>query len=352
MLAADVASSSADAGATAGPGAGAGAAGGPPPPPPPMMLPVKSAVTALSSSLSLSSSSSASSSKKPGLSLRDLIGEKQPEMEAEADLSEEQLKHSQLDLPRVQCPRCEKLVLAVNIAEHANSHSSEVVPGLFLGGMRNAHNKIELTKRTNVRHIVNVAEEVENVFEDCAVGCECSNGVEHNPPKVPHGAPAEARLFIYHSLKIKDALGEDALGLFDSTFQLIHDAIERKEPVLVHCVAGISRSASVCIAYLMRSRKWSLKLAFQHVRSARSIISPINWFILQLQTYEQRLAQTMELEGFHGQPSLTVADVYPEGTRFISTHIVPPAPIPFSIPAAAKQPEIVFDSEAKRTDSF
>ena len=57
--------------------------------------------------------------------------------------------------------------------------------------------------------------------------------------------------------------------------------------VLVHCHAGISRSATVCIAYLMYKNNFTLEQAFDHVRSRRGVISPNLNFMQQLQEFEK-----------------------------------------------------------------
>uniref|UniRef100_A0A8B9Z167 protein-tyrosine-phosphatase n=1 Tax=Buteo japonicus TaxID=224669 RepID=A0A8B9Z167_9AVES len=44
--------------------------------------------------------------------------------------------------------------------------------------------------------------------------------------------------------------------------------------VFVHCQAGISRSATICLAYLMRTNRVKLDEAFEFVKQRRSIISP------------------------------------------------------------------------------
>lgn len=57
--------------------------------------------------------------------------------------------------------------------------------------------------------------------------------------------------------------------------------------VLVHCWAGISRSATFVIAYLMVRENMSFDNAFQLVKSKREKINPKPGFIKQLQALEQ-----------------------------------------------------------------
>lgn len=74
--------------------------------------------------------------------------------------------------------------------------------------------------------------------------------------------------------------------------------------VLVHCQAGISRSATICLAYLMMKKRVKLEEAFEFVKQRRSIISPNFSFMGQLLQFESQVLAT----------SCAVEAVSPSGT--------------------------------------
>jgi hypothetical protein len=61
--------------------------------------------------------------------------------------------------------------------------------------------------------------------------------------------------------------------------------------VFVHCALGISRSATVVIAYVMKSQRIPLKNAVDIVKRARQQIYPNNGFLQQLDRYEAEIFQ-------------------------------------------------------------
>lgn len=88
--------------------------------------------------------------------------------------------------------------------------------------------------------------------------------------------------FTYFLVDLIDSPTEDILRIFEKTLAFIEKHIQSGLSVLVHCKAGMSRSATVVIAYLMAKHKMSYKKAFYKVRDQRPCISPNSGFAMQL----------------------------------------------------------------------
>ena len=70
-------------------------------------------------------------------------------------------------------------------------------------------------------------------------------------------------------------------------FSVLPESVSSQQGrVLVHCRAGVSRSATVCIAYIMHKQGLSLDSAYEFVKSKRPVIDPNINFIRQLQKFE------------------------------------------------------------------
>jgi len=77
--------------------------------------------------------------------------------------------------------------------------------------------------------------------------------------------------------------------------------------VLVHCRAGISRSATICMAYLMATKRLKMEEAYEYVKSRRRIISPNFNFMGQLLNFERKIFSTngwngVSKKGCHESP--------------------------------------------------
>lgn len=74
--------------------------------------------------------------------------------------------------------------------------------------------------------------------------------------------------------------------------------------VFVHCQAGISRSATICLAYLMRTNRVKLDEAFEFVKQRRSIISPNFSFMGQLLQFESQVLASSTCSSEAGSPAI------------------------------------------------
>lgn len=71
--------------------------------------------------------------------------------------------------------------------------------------------------------------------------------------------------------------------ILDNSFRFIEECRRMKKGrVLIHCNAGVSRSASVTIAYLIKYHKMSYNDAYDHVKMLRPCIQPNDGFRRQL----------------------------------------------------------------------
>lgn len=83
----------------------------------------------------------------------------------------------------------------------------------------------------------------------------------------------------------------DIKGKLLSTIKLIDDHLSNERGgVIVHCVAGVSRSASVLIAYLMWKNRINFDSAFTILKQVRPIVEPNYNFIYQLKSFEKLLS--------------------------------------------------------------
>ncbi|XP_067891672.1 dual specificity protein phosphatase 19 isoform X1 [Heterodontus francisci] len=135
-----------------------------------------------------------------------------------------------------------------------------VKPWLLLASQDVAHD-YEKLKDYKISHILNVGYGVENAFP-----CE----------------------FIYKSISILDLPETSITSYFHECFEFIDQAKAQNGVVLVHCNAGVSRSASIVIGYLMWVYGLSFKDAFSVVKNARQATNPNPGFMEQLRNYQSK----------------------------------------------------------------
>jgi len=92
--------------------------------------------------------------------------------------------------------------------------------------------------------------------------------------------------FNYKVIKVDDHADQDLTAFFSECIDFIEEG-RKNGGVLVHCAAGISRSATIVISYVMTMEKMGMEDAFAFVRGKRSIICPNSGFREQLVKFEE-----------------------------------------------------------------
>jgi protein-tyrosine phosphatase len=88
--------------------------------------------------------------------------------------------------------------------------------------------------------------------------------------------------FSYKTIEMEDSSEENIMRYFKESIHFI----ENSSKTFVHCRAGISRSSSIVIAYIMWSHKKSFSDAKKFVKNKRNCISPNYGFKDQLQDFD------------------------------------------------------------------
>ncbi|PIC40994.1 hypothetical protein B9Z55_008567 [Caenorhabditis nigoni] len=95
--------------------------------------------------------------------------------------------------------------------------------------------------------------------------------------------------FEYLKIDILDLPETKIVDYFDEVFDYIKKVHEKRGKCFIHCNAGISRSASFAVGYLMKSQQMTYRQAFEKCRETRSI-RPNSGFEKQLREYELKLS--------------------------------------------------------------
>jgi len=146
----------------------------------------------------------------------------------------------------------------------SNFNAHEVFPKVYVGDVYAAHNTSELKKR-NITHIVNMA---------CGV------------------SPAFPKEFTYLHIPILDCASENIQEHFQETSAFIEKALEQGGNVLIHCLKGVSRSATIAAAFVIKTHLMSPPEAVEQLRKLRPIIKPNSGFMMQLEWFSRELKKS------------------------------------------------------------
>lgn len=137
----------------------------------------------------------------------------------------------------------------------------EIERGLYLGNLTAATN-VDWLKETRITNIL--------TLDSCPL-------------------PRKIRLLpdiTFKYIQVTDLPREDLLTYFEETYQFVKHAQEDGRNTLVHCYFGVSRSAAVVIAFIMKKYSLNFEEAFEVTKSKRRFVAPNPGFVAQLKLYQ------------------------------------------------------------------
>ncbi|XP_039148900.1 tyrosine-protein phosphatase vhp-1 isoform X3 [Drosophila simulans] len=135
---------------------------------------------------------------------------------------------------------------------------NKVLPGLYVGNYRDSKDHTQL-ERFKISHIIAIHDSPRRLLPD-----------KH-----------------YLCVMASDTPDQNLSQYFSVCNDFIHAARLREGNVLIHCLAGMSRSVTVAVAYIMTATHLNWKEALKVVRAGRAVANPNAGFQSQLQEFEQ-----------------------------------------------------------------
>lgn len=191
-------------------------------------------------------------------------------------------------------------------AQLPNVGPTRVLDHLYIGSQADSLDADVMT-RFGITHVLNVS-----------VACPQSQHVpEGNFLRIP----------------VNDGYTDKLLPHFQRAFNFLEKVRESSGRCLVHCLAGISRSPTLSIAYIMKHWTMSQDEAYRFVKQRRQHISPNFNFLGQLLEFERQLRRaTASTEACVPPPA---DDRRPEAKRQRTGASSPTVHAPVSLPSSA-----------------
>lgn len=127
----------------------------------------------------------------------------------------------------------------------SSSRPSQLLKHVFVGSKNDAKQK-ELLQSLKISHILN-----------------CTPTRKMDPEAGCPNYFEKEQTFKYLRIPIFDNKGENLLSHLPTAFKFIEESMHYGG-VLIHCHKGVSRSASVAIAYLMMKNKFTVRFLYTH----------------------------------------------------------------------------------------
>lgn len=137
---------------------------------------------------------------------------------------------------------------------------SKIVEGLYLGNIRDSEDRENLAKH-GITHILSVHNNAKPLLEDMSYLC----------------------------ISASDSSSQNLIQHFKECIKFIHECRLHGGGCLIHCLAGVSRSTTILVAYLMTVTNFGWEECLAATKAVRSYVSPNFGFQQQLQEYEGTL---------------------------------------------------------------
>ncbi|KAL4646444.1 dual specificity protein phosphatase 22-B-like [Arapaima gigas] len=134
---------------------------------------------------------------------------------------------------------------------------NKVLPHLYLGNFKDARDKEQLA-RYNITHILSIHDSAAPLLQEMTYLC----------------------------IPASDLPSQDLTQHFKESIKFIHESRLKGEGCLVHCLAGVSRSVTLVVAYIMSVTSLGWQDALAAVRVARPCAGPNVGFLRQLEDFE------------------------------------------------------------------
>uniref|UniRef100_A0A3B4VA97 Dual specificity phosphatase 22b n=1 Tax=Seriola dumerili TaxID=41447 RepID=A0A3B4VA97_SERDU len=134
---------------------------------------------------------------------------------------------------------------------------NKVLPDLYLGNFKDARDREQLA-RNNITHILSIHDSAAPILQEMTYLC----------------------------ISAADLPTQNLTQHFKQSIMFMHESRLKGEGCLVHCLAGVSRSVTLVVAYIMTVTGLGWQEALAAVRVARPCAGPNLGFQRQLQEFE------------------------------------------------------------------
>lgn len=142
-----------------------------------------------------------------------------------------------------------------------------VYPGLYLSDLRMSLCDTELD-RLGITHIITAV-----------IG-------------VPESYPDK---YTYKLIPLLDIAQEDIMSQFNDSNTFIDQALAEGGCVLVHCMVGASRSATIAAAYIIKQTGYSPETVIECMKRNRAVVQPNVGFMDSLNAFQSKLQELQDV---------------------------------------------------------